>query len=150
MCKQTKRPQDNDYQTLQEELEQRYGLGMAQEIIDQIKKAELPQHVPDFMPVKVLSETTETFRGEVKEAVKGLKTAKHLGNYKAKEPTSNVIHLEEERLERDLAHLWECYYASQRAFYTLYHKAIAAYVEEQPARKKYTYKSTPIEMKTVA
>lgn len=53
---------ENDYQALYEMLEVRYGPALAQSIIDEIRKADDPAHIPDYMGVKMLSEVLESMQ----------------------------------------------------------------------------------------
>ena len=50
----------DDYQSLYEQLEKRYGPALAQTILDEIKKADDQSYVPDYMSVKMLSEVLES------------------------------------------------------------------------------------------
>ena len=125
---------DADYQALYEELERRYGPGLAQEIVDQIKKVEKPNdnNPPGFMQVKVLSETTELFRQETRKAVKEMKESE-----KSHDERKDVINLAYERAKQDCDMYFKGYLISQKSFYCLYRKAMAVYVAEQPQRKAY-------------
>ena len=48
-----------DYQALYEILEERYGPAIAQNIIDEIKKADNPAYVPEYIDVRLLSDVVE-------------------------------------------------------------------------------------------
>ena len=48
-----------DDTALREDLERRYGPAMAQDILDQLKKADSLQECPDYLSVKTLSEGEE-------------------------------------------------------------------------------------------
>ena len=122
----------NEYWALQEELEQRYGPGLAQEIIDQIKKADDPDDVPPYMTVKTLSEATEIFREDTRRKVKEVRTSKNVKNASA-----NVVSFGAERQMRELEHMLALYFQCQQTFYRLYRKALAAYIEDMPGKKKY-------------
>lgn len=64
---------------LREDLERRYGPAMAQDILDQLKKAEGvcgPKSAPDYLSVKTLSEGEEMYRRDAQEALKRLKAWK--------------------------------------------------------------------------
>ena len=123
----------NEYWALQEELEQRYGPGLAQEIIDQIKKADDPDDVPPYMAVKTLSEATEIFRKDTRQKVKEVRTSKDIKKASAK----NVISFSAERQMRELEHMLALYFQCQQTFYRLYRKTLAAYIEEMPGQKRY-------------
>jgi hypothetical protein len=122
----------NEYWALQEELEQRYGPGLAQEIIDQIKKADDPDNVPPYMTVKTLSEATEIFREDTRKKVKEVRTSKDV-----KKASANVVNFGAERQMRELEHMLALYFQCQQTFYRLYRKALAAYIEEMPGQKRY-------------
>jgi hypothetical protein len=128
-----------EYWALQEELEQRYGPGLAQEIIDQIKKADDPDDVPPYMTVKTLSEATEIFREDTRRKVKAVRRSKDVD----KALTKNVISFGAERQMRELEHMLALYFHCQQTFYRLYRKALAAYIEEMPGQKR--YQPTPYE-----
>lgn len=121
---------ESDYRVLQEELERRYGPALAQEIVDQIKKAEQPETVPDYMVVKALSEATELFRSETRKAVRTLKQGKK--PRKGTGEKSRIVDLGEERSLRDLERLFGLYFQCQGLFYRLYRKALAGCREEIP------------------
>ena len=125
---------ESDYQALYEELERRYGPGLAQEILDQIKKVEKPNdnNPPGFMQVKALSETTELFRKETRKALREMKESKK--NY---DDNKDVINMAYERAKQDCDAYFKGYLISQKSFYCLYRKAMVAYVAEQPKRKTY-------------
>lgn len=130
------RKTDIDYQALQEELERRYGPALAQEIVDQIRKAEQPDAVPDYMTVKAASEATELFRGETRRALKTLRKAR---TAKSDEASSRVVNLDNERAARELQRLFALYLGCQGSFYRLYGKAMRHHTEEirwqGPARR---------------
>lgn len=48
------------YQTLYEALEVKYGPALAQSILEEIRKADNPAQIPDYMGVKMLSEVLES------------------------------------------------------------------------------------------
>ncbi len=127
MTNTTKHKQETDYQTLYMELEGRYGPALAQDIVDQVKKADgqdNKEQNTDYMPLKALSEALEIFRAETKSNVKKLKFIKHAQN----NANDDVIDLEEARLEKELECLLACYWQTQKSFYTLYNRFMACYV----------------------
>ncbi len=127
-----------DYTALQEELEARYGVAVAQEIIDQIKKADDQDNKPDYMPVKAVSEALELFRGEAQEIVQKLK------DVNSKNLPDGIADLEEKRLQNELEHIFNCYWLSQQAFYKLYHKALK--ICEAPETYRYDRYTKPTQM----
>ena len=54
---------------LAEDLERRYGPAMAQDILDQLKKAEGCTGPADYLSVKTLSEGEELYRRDAQEAL---------------------------------------------------------------------------------
>ena len=122
-----KKNKESDYQTLYMELEGRYGPALAQDIVDQVKKAEDQdngQEKADYMPLKALSEALEIFRAETQHNVKKLKSMKKAQDH----ANDEVINLDTARLEKELECLLSCYWQTQKSFYTLYNRFIAAYV----------------------
>ena len=64
---------EQGYIALYEELEARYGAALAQQIVDQIKKADKQDNRPEYMAVKAVSETLELFRGQTRQTLQKLK-----------------------------------------------------------------------------
>lgn len=133
-----------DYQSLQEELTNRYGPAMAQEIIDQIKKTEKTNEMPDYMNFHALSEILENLRQEAQEALKNLR------NQKKSRQSRGVINLDEKTAQAEFEHLFSLYYKTQKAFYRMYRSAMAAHIEEIPSWKKYHKTSQKPEMAKAA
>jgi hypothetical protein len=124
---------ESDYRTLQEELERRYGPGLAQDITEQIRKTESPGVIPEYMQVKAASEVVEVFRAETRNALHKLKSCR-------KQVAVNddaVISLENERIRHEYERLYDLYFQAQRGFYRLYKKAMSACTEEAPATRRY-------------
>lgn len=105
--------EEADWQLLYEQLERRYGPALAQDIVDQIRKAESSAETPDYMVLKALSEACELFRCEARAAVRALR--------------SRVTDDEEQR-RRDLEIAFRCYRRSQRGFSRLSRRFMGAYV----------------------
>lgn len=133
----------NDYQTLFEELEIRYGAGLAQEIVEQVKIADNmdQNHKPDFMPVKALSETLELFRAEARISLRELRNTAFCDN-------DTVIDMVNFKKVNKFQRNHECYTQVQHAFYTLYNQALKGC--EVPRKYVYDRKVPPTEMKIVA
>ena len=136
-----KRKQEMNEQALYEELEIRYGAGLAQEIVDQIKKTDDKSHKPEYMAVKALSEALEIFRADSQKIIKKLR------NIKSNDLPANIPSLDEKRLQNELKQLLKCYWLVQHSFYTLYERALK--ICEVPAYK-YDRVSEPTEMKSAA
>lgn len=109
-----------------EDLERRYGPAMAQEIIDQLKKAESGkkgQKPADYFSVKALSEGSEIYRREAQAALKRLKACKA-----DKQTTQDdIVDLESVLLKRDFEKLYAFYMRFHRSYYILYRQAMEAY-----------------------
>lgn len=112
-----------DYSALQEELERRYGPGLAQDIVEQIIKSEEPENVPGYMAVKAVSEVMELFRNEARDTLRELKIFK--GAIVAND--NDVLYLEAQRLRRKSEHYLALYFLARQSFYRMYHKAIGSY-----------------------
>ncbi len=129
-------------QALYEQLEVRYGAGLAQEIVDQIKKTEDQDNKPEFMAVKALSEVLEVFRSDAQEIVKKLKIER------SKPLPTEIANLDAKRLQNDLNNIFECYWLVQHSFYKSYNKALK--ICEVPETYRYDKYTKPTEMKMAA
>jgi len=115
---------DDEYQMLQDELEQRYGPAFAQDLIDQIKKVDTQDNFyPDYMPVKAASEVLETFRDDAQDALTHLQTQKALDAKAAND--SSAFHMQ--RMQADFKRLWMLYMLAQKGYYHLFHRAMEQY-----------------------
>ena len=133
-----KQDQEQGYIALYEELEVRYGAALAQEIVDQIKKADEQDNQPEFMAVKAISEALEVFRADTKEIVKKLR------NEQNRAFSGDIANLDAKRLQNDLNRLLECYWLSQQAFYKMYRKAMK--ICEVPETYRYDKYTRPTKM----
>lgn len=134
-----KKDEKEGFQALYEELEIRYGAGLAQEIVDQIKKTEDDTYKPEYMQVKALSEVLEVVRLDTKESVKKLKSRRF------KDLPDQITVLEEKRLQREFDHLWKCYMTVQKGFYRLYNRGLK--ICEMPETYRYNRHTKPTKMK---
>lgn len=121
--------QNQGLEALYMELEGRYGPAMAQDIVDQVKKAENKQYVPDYMPIKALSEAIEVLRPEAQVILKKLKDSKEQG--------AEIIDFEAKRLEQDFKHMFDCYWQLQKTFYNLYGRCMSAYAPTPSQKSNY-------------
>jgi len=137
-----KNNQETSLEALYEELELRYGVGLAQEIIDQIKKTEDQDNKPEFMAVKALSEVLEVFRAEAQEIVKKLK------NDNSRAFSEKVTDIEAKRLQHDLDNIFKCYWLVQHSFYKNYNKALK--ICEVPETYRYDKYTKPTKMEIAA
>lgn len=140
-----KQKREPDYQVLQEELELRYGPGIAQGIIDEIRKAENPDHVPGYMPVKAASEVLELFRNETRDALKSLKGKK----YNPDNKEEGVVDFREMVLRQDFEKKLRLYLIAQHGFYHLYNKAMCVHVKEVPVPKRFQIRTAPESDETI-
>lgn len=134
--------QEMSLEALYEELEVRYGAGLAQEIVDQIKKTEDQDNKPEFMAVKALSEVLGVLRGNAQE------TAKKLRTKRSKSFPLEIANLEAKRLQKNLSHLLDCYWVVQHGFYKAYSRAMK--ICEVPETYRYDKYTKPTEMKIAA
>jgi len=105
MNKTTKKQTKNaDYSILQEELETRYGPAMAQEIIDQVKKTEKTNEMPDYMNFHAMSEILENLRQETQKSLKSLKLLRKTGQ--TQKQGRGVINFEETKSTAKLKKLF--------------------------------------------
>jgi len=138
----TKKDQETSLQALYEQLEVRYGAGLAQEIVNQIKKTEDQDNKPEFMAVKALSEVLEVFRSEAQEIVKKLKIER------SKPLPTEIANLDAKRLQNDLNNIFECYWLVQHGFYRAYNQAMKICVV--PTTYRYDKYTKPTKMKMAA
>lgn len=109
-----------------EDLERRYGPAMAQDIVDQLKKAEEPnslQAAPDYLVVKALSECSEIFRRDAQEVLKRLKAWK-CGNGEGRK---GVVEFEGAFLQKEFERSFAFYLRFHKGYHVLYRQAMHAY-----------------------
>lgn len=109
-----------------EDLERRYGPAMAQEILDQLKKAEAleaSKSIPDCLPVKAMSEAEEMYRQEARIILKRLKA------WRRDNPRDgqDVLEFEGAFLQRELERTFGFYLRFNKGFHVLYRQAMRAY-----------------------
>lgn len=108
---------------LAEDLERRYGPAMAQDILDQLKKAEACTGSVDYLSVKTLSEGEELYRRDAQEALKRLKASK-MTKIKAR---LGVIEFEGAFLQKEFERSFAFYLRFHRGYHVLYRQAMQAY-----------------------
>lgn len=115
-----------DDTALREDLERRYGPAMAQDILDQLKKAEGlcgPKSAPDYLSVKTLSEGEEMYRRDAQEALKRLKAWK-----RGKGATrADVVDFEGPFLQKEFERSFGFYLRFHKGYHVLYRQAMHAY-----------------------
>lgn len=110
---------------LKEDLERRFGPALAQDIMDQIKKAEALQTgttAPDYMAVKTVSEAAEIYRRDTLALIKKMKICTRA--YRA---DSSVIDLEDFVMRKSATEFFEFYRRLHKAYFVLFRRAMAAY-----------------------
>lgn len=114
-----------DIQKLQEELEAQYGPGVAQDIIDRIRKTGDVAKTPDYMDVKAMSELQERFRAQAMMAVWRLKEWRKGQNKNGFQ--ANLIQLEGAFLQRQCEEAIRLYRQANKSYFAMYHKAMEAF-----------------------
>jgi len=112
--------------TLREDLERRYGPAMAQDILDQLKKAEgvcASKTAPDYLSVKMLSEGEEMYRRDAQEALKRLKAWKR-GKVEARK---GIVEFEGPFLQKEFERSFGFYLRFHKGYHVLYRQAMQAY-----------------------
>jgi hypothetical protein len=115
-----------DDPALREDLERRYGPAMAQDILDQLKKAEGvcgPKSVPDYLSVKTLSEGEEMYRRDAQEALKRLKGWKRGRT----ESPKGVVEFEGAFLLKEFERSFAFYLRFHKGYHVFYRQAMQAY-----------------------
>lgn len=108
---------------LREDLERRYGPAMAQDILDQLKKAEGSSGTADYLSVKTLSEGEEIYRREAQEALKRLKACKRGKT----ESHKGVVEFEGAFLQKEFERSFSFYLRFHKGYHVLYRQAMQAY-----------------------
>jgi hypothetical protein len=108
---------------LREDLERRYGPAMAQDILDQLKKAESQNVSADYMAVKTLSEGEEMYRRDAQEALKRLKAWKRAKAVSLK----GVVEFEGPFLQKEFERSFGFYLRFHKGYHVLYRQAMQAY-----------------------
>lgn len=111
---------------LREDLERRYGPGMAQDILDQLAKAESPgtgKGEAGYLSVKTLSEAEELYRREAQIALKRLREWK----CGADESIQGVVEFEGAFLQKDFERSFSFYRRFHKGYHVLYRQAMQAY-----------------------
>ncbi len=108
---------------LREDLERRYGPAMAQDILDQLNKAEGPTGPADYLSVKTLSEAEEMYRRNAQTTLKRLKASKRC---KA-QSWNGVIEFEGAFLLKEFERSFAFYLRFNKGYHVLYRQAMQAY-----------------------
>jgi hypothetical protein len=122
-----------DFSKLQEELERQYGPGVAQDIIDRIRKTGVAK-TPDYMDVKAMSEMQERFRAQAMMAVWRLKDWRKRQNNLSYE--KNLVQLEGAFLQRQCEDAIQLYRQANKSYFSMYREAMAAIIGGHAAQLK--------------
>jgi len=122
-----------DFSKLQEELERQYGPGVAQDIIDRIRKTGVAK-TPDYMDVKAMSEMQERFRAQAMMAVWRLKDWRKRQNNLSYE--KNLVQLEGAFLQRQCEDAIQLYRQANKSYFSMYREAMAAIIGGNTAQLK--------------
>lgn len=118
--------QNSDLQKLQNELERQYGPGVAQDIIDRIRKNGPVAKTLDYMDVKAMSELAERFRAQAMMAVWRLREWRKTQNKPAYQ--QNLIQLEGLFLERQCVDAIALYRMANKTYFAMYREAMASFL----------------------
>ena len=112
---------------LTEDLERRFGPAMAQQIMDELKKAENPKKVAsgsfDYMAAKTLSEASEIYRREARTALRRYKIWKGERGIAMKD----VVDMEGAFLKKELQRSFDFYRRFNKGFFIIYRQAMQTY-----------------------
>lgn len=122
-----KKTNEKDDLDLFEDLERRFGPAMAQQIMDELKKAENPNKKVaagfDYMGAKALSEGAELYRHEAQHALERLKTWKRRHVNKQ----HDIVEWDGAFLQRQFERKHRFYMRFHKSYFILYRQAIDAY-----------------------
>ena len=109
-----------------EDLERRFGPAMAQQIMDELKKAENPKKLAsdiNYMGAKALSEASEMYRREAQIALRDYrkwKSDKHA-------VWKDVVDIEGALLKKEFQRNFNFYRRFNKGFFTIYRQAMKTY-----------------------
>lgn len=111
---------------LAEDLERRFGPAMAQQIMDELKKAEKPKKVAsgfDYIGAKALSEASEIYRREAQTALRRYKLWKGECGITMKD----VVDMEGAFLKKEFQRSFDFYRRFNKGFFIIYRQAMQTY-----------------------
>ena len=109
-----------------EDLERRFGPAMAQQIMDELKKAEKPKKVAsgiDYMGAKTLSEAAEMYRRDAQTALRRYKNWKGECGIALKD----VVDMEGAFLKKEFQRSFDFSRRLHKGFFTVYRQAMQTY-----------------------
>lgn len=120
--------QENDMKQLQADLEAQYGPAVAQDIIDQLNRANkgARRTAPDYMDVKAMSELQERFRAQAMMAVWKLKEWRR--QHELTSPHTNLVVLEGAFLQRQCEEAIKLYRLANKNYHSMYREAMDAMI----------------------
>ncbi len=116
ICKDVNKTNEQSLCVLYEALEERYGLVLAQQIIDEIKKADNRDYLPDYVAAKSVSEAVEFIRPKAQKTLKSLKQAKS----ETSRLPDGVKSLYLKRAEQDFERLFGAYILAKATYNDFY------------------------------
>jgi hypothetical protein len=116
LCREVTEGYEAELLALHEVLESRYGLVLAQQIVDEIKKAGDSAYVPDYTSAKFLSEAVEFIRPMALDALASLKQAK----LETSHLPGGVESLNTKRAEQGLTRLLGAYRLVKSTYWDFY------------------------------
>lgn len=111
---------------LAEDLERRFGPAMAQQIMDELKKAEKQKKVAsgiDYMGAKTLSEASEMYRRDAQTALRRYKNWKGECGIALKD----VVDMEGAFLKKEFQRSFDFYRRFNKGYFTIYRQAMQTY-----------------------
>lgn len=133
MSEVSKKKYEADLLALYEVLEARYGLELAQQIVDEIRKAENSDYVPDYLAVKAVSDVVEFTRPLARESLKILKRSK----LETSDLSNGVESLGRKRVERCFIRHYGAYRLAKRAFDDMFRRAMEDIQKKQYVPVRY-------------
>jgi len=113
-----------DYTKLQEELESKYSVAIAQDIIDQLRKSQNATNEPEYMDVKTMSELVEKFRAQANLAIWRMREWRQ--RPKANRYQVSLIDMEGVFLERQCRDAIKLYREANTTYFAMFRRAMAA------------------------
>ncbi len=117
---------NKDDLALVEDLERRFGPAMAQQIMDELKKAEKPKKLApgiDYMGAKTLSEASEMYRRDAQTALRRYKNWKGECGISMKD----VVDMEGAFLKKEFQRSFDFYRRFNKGFFTIDRQAMQTY-----------------------
>jgi hypothetical protein len=137
-CKDVKETYEEDLRALYEALEGSYGLALAQQIVDEIRKAERKDFMPDYVGTKSLSEALEFIRPKTLAAAKLVKQAK----LETSDLPENVDSLYLKQATREFKRRVGAYRLAKATYHDFYSR-IMTDLQKRPYNPRHYYVDVP-------